>query len=33
MHPLVKDLPRTRLDKPRRGLQILDTRVDFRPCT
>ena len=29
IHPRVKDLQRPRLGKPRRGLQIFDTRVDF----
>ena len=29
IHPRVKDLHRPRLGKPRRGLQIFDTRVDF----
>ena len=29
IHPRVKDLQHPRLGKPRRGLQIFDTRVDF----
>ena len=29
IHPRVKDLQRPRRGKPRRGLQIFDTRVDF----
>ena len=29
IHPRVKDLQRPRLGKPRRGLQIFDTRADF----
>ena len=29
IHPRVKDLQRPRLGKPRHGLQIFDTRVDF----
>ena len=28
-HPRVQDLQHPRLDKPRRGLQILDTRKGF----
>ena len=30
-HPRVQDLQHPRLGKPRRGLQILDTRMGF-PC-
>ena len=30
-HPRVHDLPHPRLGKPRRGLQIMDTRMGF-PC-
>ena len=29
IHPHIKDLQRPRLGKPRRGLQMFDTRVDF----
>ena len=29
LHPRVKDMQLPRLGKPRRGLQIFDTRVDF----
>ena len=29
IQPRVKDLQHPRLGKPRRGLQIFDTRVDF----
>ena len=29
IHPRVTDMQRPRLGKPRRGLQIFDTRVDF----
>ena len=29
IHPRVKDMLLPRLSKPRRGLQIFDTRVDF----
>ena len=29
IHPRVKDMQLPRLGKPRRGLQIFDTRVDF----
>ena len=29
IHPRVKDFQRPRLGKPRRGLQIFDTLVDF----